>query len=441
MKNLTAASFATGLLCAGSAFAQAAPSAITVDQAHAVVAREIELVSKNYVFEDKRAGIVAAIRANEAAGHYDLTNPAELADKLAADVIGVSHDKHMWMQYAPPQYAALLAQQAQESKAGAKHADPVDPEEVRTNYGYQTMRILPGNIRYTDLTNFTWEGKTPQAVTDAARFLSGGDAVIIDLRHNGGGSPDAVRAMISYFMPSDHRLLMSYHDGVTGKTDTSHVTDKLDAPRMVGKPLYVLISGNTGSAAEEFAYHIKNFKLGTLVGETTAGAANNDTIYPIAPGFIASISTGRVVHPVTGTNWEGVGVPPDVSVAADKALDQAQLLALQKLAATPGPHAQDYAWAIAGENAKLSPAAKPDAAAMAEYAGAYGDRTVRIDNGALIFQRQGRPPRTMNFMASDLFMFDTDDQIRVRFQRENGKITGFDMMTADGQTISASRSP
>jgi C-terminal processing protease CtpA/Prc len=303
------------------------------------------------------------------------------------------------------------------------------------------MRILPGNIRYTDLTNFGWEGKTPQAVTDAARFLGGGDAVIIDLRHNGGGSPDAVRAMISYFMPADHRLLMSYHDGVTGKTNTSHVTDKLDAPRMVGKPLYVLISGNTGSAAEEFAYHIKNFKLGTLVGETTGGAANNDTTYPVAPGFIVSISTGRAIHPVTGTNWEGVGVPPDVSVPAGKALDRAQLLALQKLAATPGPHAQDYAWAIAGETAKLSPAAKLDVAAMGEYAGAYGDRAVRIENGALIFQRQGRPPRTMSLMSPDLFTLDTDDQFRLRFQRANGKIAGFDIMTADGQTVSVNRSP
>jgi hypothetical protein len=277
-------------------------------------------------------------------------------------------------------------------------------------------------------------------VTDAARFLGGGDAVIIDLRQNGGGSPDAVRAMISYFMPPDHRLLMSYHDGVTGKTDTSHVTDKLAAPRMVGKPLYVLISGNTGSAAEEFAYHIKNFKLGTLVGETTAGAANNDTIYPIAPGFIASISTGRVVHPVTGTNWEGVGVPPDVAVAADKALDQAQLIALQKLAAAPGPYAQDYAWAIAGENAKLSPPAKLDAAAMAEYAGTYGVRTIHVEDGALIFQRQGRPALTLTPMTADLFTVGDGDHIRVRFQRANGKITGFDMITADGQTISASRS-
>ena len=266
MQKLAIVGFASGLLWAGSALAEVASGSITVEQARAVVSRETELVARNYVFEEKRSGIVAAIRANEAAGQYDLTNPAALADKLAGDVIGISHDQHMWITYNPEQFDAM--QQAHNT--GTSSTEFFARTAQRSNDGYENLRILPGNIRYTNLTNFLWEGKTPQAVTDAARFLSGGDAIIIDLRDNGGGSPDAVRAMISYFMPPDHRLLMSYHDGITGKTHTSHVTDKLNAPRMVGKPLYVLISGNTGSAAEEFAYHIKNFKLGTLVGETTA---------------------------------------------------------------------------------------------------------------------------------------------------------------------------
>lgn len=439
MPKLHAVSFAA-LFCAGTAFAQTAPATITLDQAHALVAKEIELVSKDYVFEDKRAAIVAAIRANEAAGQYDITNPAALAQKLGEDVIAISHDKHMWVQYAPQEYAATLEQQKLGDKPDAKQAAYFDMLAARSNHGYETLRILPGNVRYLNLVTFLWEGKTPQAVTDAARFLGGGDAVIIDLRENGGGTPDAVRAMVSYFMPPDHRLLMSYHDGMTGKVGTSHVTDKLAAPRMVGKPLYVLISGNTGSAAEEFAYHIKNFKLGTLVGQTTAGAANNDTGFPVAPGFVVSISTGRTVHPATGTNWEGVGVPPDVDVPADKALDQAMLLALQKLAAAPGPFAQDYAWAIEGEKAKLAPAIKLDAAAMADYAGTYGARTVRVEDGKLVFQRQGRGPLTMTPMSADLFSLGDADRYRLQFHRKDGKVTGFDMTTSDGQTVAAERS-
>src|SRR5205809_7270344 len=120
-------------------------------------------------------------------------------------------------------------------------------------------------------------------------------------------------------MPARKQVLMAYHDGMSGRTEYSDVELQLAAPRMAGKPLYVLTSGGTGSAAEEFAYHVKMFKLGTLVGETTAGAANNDTIYPIAPGFVASISTGRAIHPVSHDNWEGTGVAPDIAIAADQA--------------------------------------------------------------------------------------------------------------------------
>lgn len=426
-------------LLLGSALTSAHAATLTVAQARAVVDREIELVSKDYVFEGKRAAIVAGLRANEAAGKYDITNPAALADTLGSDAIALSHDKHMWVKYDPDQYAAMLEQ----DKQGAPSAKQIAffmAQEARTNQGYEELKVLPGNIRYVNLVNFLWMGDTPQAVTDAARFMGGGDAVIIDLRENHGGTPDAVRAIVSYFLPPDHRLLMTYHDSVTGETETSRVTDKLAAPRMVGKPLYVLTSGGTGSAAEEFAYHIKDFKLGTLVGEATAGAANNDSITPVAPGFVISTSTGRPVHPVTGTNWEGTGVLPDVAVPANEALDKAMLLALHKLAATPGPHTQEYAWGISGEEAKFSPPPPLSEQAMAEYVGTYGERTIRMENGKLIYQRKDHAPMTMALMAKDLFTVGMGDQTRLRFHRDGGKITGLDLLTADGETISSPRS-
>jgi hypothetical protein len=440
MQKHHAVSFAVLLLGTSATFAQAAPATITVAQARALVDKEIDLVSKNYVIEDKRAAIVAVLRANAAAGKYDITNPAALAEKLGSDAIAASHDKHMWIKYDPTQYAAMMEQ----DKQGAPSAKQIEffmAQERRTNQGYEELKVLPGNIRYVNLVNFFWMGDTPQAVTDAARFMGDGDAVIIDLRENHGGTPDAVRAIVSYFLPPDHRLLMSYHDSVTGESETSRVTDKLAAPRMVGKPLYVLTSGSTGSAAEEFAYHIKKFKLGTLIGEATAGAANNDSITPVAPGFVISTSTGRPVHPITGTNWEGTGVLPDVAVLADQAFDKALLMALHNLAATPGPHAEEYAWGISSEEAKLSPPAPLGEQAMAEYAGTYGERTIRVENGKLVYQRKDRAPMTMELMANDLFTVGMGDQTRIRFHREGGKVTGLDLLTADGPPIGASRSP
>jgi hypothetical protein len=418
--------------------AQAASDAtITVAQARAAVEREIDLVAHHYVTTDRRPGVIATLKANEASGRYDVTNPAALAEMLSSDVTGASHDRHMWLAYDAAQYEQLLHPP---QPADAKAMADADKDEARTNYGYIEQRVLPGNVRYVNLANFTWDGKTPQAVTDAARFLGGGDAAIIDLRANGGGSPDAVRAMISYFMPAKKQLLMTYRDGDSGKSNTSMVTLKLGAPRMVGKPLYVLIGGNTGSAAEEFAYHIKSFKLGTLVGQTTVGAANNNTEYPLASGIVASISTGQVVHPVTGTNWETVGVPPDVAVSADKALDQAQLLALKTLASLPGARTDEIDWAVTRIDARLTPVTlKPDA--LAAYEGIYGVRKVTLTDGALTFQREGRPVRAMTALGEDLFTLGDDDATRIRFRRDDGKVAGFDLLSAGAPPIAVDRTP
>jgi len=182
---------------------------------------------------------------------------------------------------------------------------------LRLNQGYTELKILDGNVRYVKLDGFIWKkGVTPQVVADVARFLGGGDAAIIDLRQNGGGSGEAVQALVSYFLPPDGQLLMTFHDGMTGKTQRNHVLSKLGAPRLVGKPLWVLISPMTASAAEEFSDHVKEFKLGTLVGRTTAGGANNNTVFPVAPGFLASVSTGRPVHGLSGTGEPHRGAAP-----------------------------------------------------------------------------------------------------------------------------------
>jgi hypothetical protein len=134
-----------------------------------------------------------------------------------------------------------------------------------------------------------------------------------------------------------------------------------------------------------------------------------------------------------------VGVPPDVSVPASKALDEAQVLALQKLAATPGENSKDYTWALEAANARLVPV-KLDASAMPAYVGAYGVRSITLRDGALVFQRQGRPALTMTPMANDLFTLGDGDHVRLRFHRADGKVTGFDMISPDGHMVTADRS-
>lgn len=410
---------------------------VTKEQAKAAVAELERLVAAHYFFPEKRQTIVDALKKADAAGRYDTTNPLELCDRVTEDLQAAAHDGHLRLMFQPPVYADLTRPPGGRHDAGSfQRAD-----SRRHNDGYEELRVLPGNIRYVKITGFHWEkDTTPRIVDDAVRFLSGGDAIIVDLRGNGGGDAEAVQRLVSYFFPAKtDRELMSFYDGITGETGVNKTLTNLPSPRLAGIPYYLLTDDRTASAAEELTYHTQQFKLGTIVGRTTAGGANNNNLYPIAPGFVASVSVGRPIHPVSKSNWEGVGIKPDVDVPAETALDQAQILALQSLAKNAtAENRASYDWAIAGLNARLKPVtlAPKD---MQAYVGVYGIRKVWIEGGALRFQREGRPQLTLVPMGNDLFGFAETPQIRVQFRRKDGKVVGFDQLTDDGRMIPAER--
>jgi hypothetical protein len=186
--------------------------------------------------------------------------------------------------------------------------------------------------------------------------------------------------------------------------------------------LYVLINGQTASAAEAFAYDVQQFHLGELVGAKTVGAANNNKLVPVAPDFILSVSYGRPLHAVSGGNWEGSGVAPDVDTPPEQALEVAQERALQRLlqAKDLSPEQQrDYAWAQTGVAARLHPATV-DSGALAALAGRY--RGGRAPEPIEVTQREGvlwltlprRPPVRLTPLTQDLFAVDGYDSLRVR---------------------------
>jgi len=425
-------------LLLSTCLAAAAPersTSLSSEERKAAVEAIASLVSRYYVFPEKRTGIVDALRSRLASGAYDDLDGPAMAARLTDDLRAAGHDGHLWVKWSPELYEAR-----RQAKPGTESTELEDAQGARLNQGYVEQRILDGNVRYVKLVGFIWKkGVTPQVVADVARFLGGGDAAIIDLRENGGGSGDAVQALVSYFLPPRGQLLMTFHDGMTGKTERTHVIGKLGAPRLVGKPLWVLISGMTASAAEEFADHVKEFKLGTLVGRTTAGGANNNNIFPVAPAFLSSISVGRPVHAVSGSNWEGTGVATDVDVPVSAALDQAHLLALQQLASkAEGSRLHEYEWAMAGPRARLDPVPPTDEQ-LRSYAGTYGVRKIWVERGALKFQREQLEPTVLRPLGPDVFEFANNPQVRLRFQRQEGRITGFEMFGPQGDPIAVKR--
>jgi hypothetical protein len=415
--------------------AVAVPPKITAEQARAAAEEIAHLIEAHYVFPEKRENIAAAIRKAAADRRYDVEDPYIFADRITTDLRAAGNDAHLGVRFHPERTSWPA------HHGPSAHPQPNEKSPGRSrNEGFEELKILPGNIRYVKITNFMWTNDVTAKVTDeVARFLGEGDAVIIDLRGNGGGNASAVARLISYFMKDDNQVLMTFYDGMSGDVTVSRVKDDLRAPRMVGKPLYTLIADGTASAAEEFAYHVQQFKLGSLVGEKTAGAANNNEHFPVEPGFIVSVSIGRPVHPVSKTNWEGSGIAPTDRVPAASALEQAQLLALHRLAENaPETDRKAYTWAIEDIEARLHPFSTVPRN-LEVYSGKYGIRTIRVENGTLLFQRQGQSPKKLMPMAPDLFAFAETDQIRVKFRRSGNRVIGFDQITDDGQILPSER--
>ena len=367
-----------------------------------------------YVFPERRQAIIDRLNAGQRTGRYNLASPPAFAEAVSADLGAASGDKHMYLSVDPDRFAASLAPA---DRDGTAMEALIADRAGRENHGLTEMRILAGNVRYLKISQFHWvDDLSGRAWEDAMRFLEGGDAIIIDLRGNGGGSGAAVQYLTSYFTRGE-TLLLTFLRGSETPVQSRSLT-YLPVPRLIGRPLYVLTDRGSGSAAEEFDYHVQQFKLGELIGQTTAGAANNNDLVPVAPGFMLSISAGRPVHPVGGGNWEAVGVRPDIESPPAAALDLAQQRALARLASDPQrspAERAEYAWVSADVAARLTPPTL-SATALEPLAGRYGDATVTLRDGALWFVRPGRPERRLTPLDDKgLFGFEGVAGVRLRF--------------------------
>jgi retinol-binding protein 3 len=217
-------------------------------------------------------------------------------------------------------------------RAADPMSGPAGRRGARSGIFGRTERMA-GDVAYVEILSF---GAPPEEVREATtRIMSAAadaKALIIDLRTNGGGSPFTVALVSSYLFGADPVHLNSLYFRPANRTD-DFFTDPLVAGRKFGpdKPIYVLTSSRTFSGAEEFAYNLQTLKRATIVGETTGGGANPGRGIPLPYDLTLFVPTGRAINPITKTNWEGVGVRPEVAVPAAEALDVALRLASQSV--------------------------------------------------------------------------------------------------------------
>ena len=291
-----------------------------------VISGTIAKLDEFYVFPEISKKMGDAVRARQKRGEYDSVTDGDAFAKLLTDNFReVSHDKHLRVDFSP----ATMPERPE----GPPDADAIAQyrkEMERMNCGFDKMEILSGNVGYLKFDMFADPEVCGPTAVAAMSFLANVDAIIFDLRENGGGDPKMVALVSTYLFSKPTHL----NDLWERKTDTIQqywTLAYVPGKRLDDKPAYVLTSKRTFSGAEEFSYNLKNLKRATIIGETTGGGAHPVSGHRIDDHFMIGVPFAKAINPISKTNWEGTGVEPDVKVPAADALATARKLAMEKL--------------------------------------------------------------------------------------------------------------
>ena len=372
-------------------------------------------IKQNYVFPGKVERIVSKLNEKCESGQYSqLKDFKTLANILTDDLQNFAQDFHFYCEFNP-----------KKASNPQNFSDEGDPEEVKEwikqmeylNYDIPTINRLPGNIGYIKLNSFKPAENAGELIWAAFTFLKHTNALIIDIRYNGGGDETMVQFILSYLTKNTEPLhLKTFY---TRKTDSHQQSWTL--PFIPGKryhkPVYVLTSRRSASAAEAFAYDIKHFKLGTLIGETTRGAANIVGLFPLKDKFVIDIPIGRPIHMKTTTNWEGQGVTPHIEINQNQALEKANILAVENLLECELD--EEIRVMLQFELAFLRTFYNQkniDSNDYIEFLGKYGNYEL-IDKDGILFFRYRNIDRKL--ITSDGITFFVDESMKLVLTREN----------------------
>jgi C-terminal processing protease CtpA/Prc len=262
------------------------------------VERVIDLLRNNYVFPERAEAAAATLRQRLADGAYHGLDEPTLAKRLTTDLLDLCQDAHLLVRVR-------------------------DDRPARTRSAIRRVEILDGNIGYLDVRGIILSEDGGRAIVASMELVSRTDALILDLRRNGGGSPDGVALWSSFFLPVQPTHLNSIYDRVTGQTRQYWSLAWLPGERYLDRPLYVLTSDRTFSGAEELCLNLRVPGRARLIGETTRGGAHPANTFSLTPTMEIAVPHARSINPSTGGNWEGTGIEPDLAVPAEAAFDVA----------------------------------------------------------------------------------------------------------------------
>ncbi len=319
-----------------------------------IVTTAMTLLRANYVFPELAEQAAVAVEARLAGGEYDDLDEITLTELLTTHLQEVCDDKHLRvrlgggpMRHGPgPGGPGPGGPGLRPNGRGGQGPRPDGPDEDEPrdhetrrlasrkmgrmdNFGIRKVERLDGNVGYLDIRRVPIPANAGPAITAAMELVAGTFALIIDLRDNGGGAPEGVVYWCSYLFEEHPTHLNDIFHADTGETRQFWALPYVPGTRYVDRPVYILTSSRTFSGGEDFAYTLQALGRAEVIGETTGGGAHPTRPFPISPAVHIGIPFARSINPVTGTNWQGTGVVPDVAVPEAEAYDVAYGRALR----------------------------------------------------------------------------------------------------------------
>ncbi len=397
------------------------------------------LLTENYVFPDVAEKMRSHIQSELKSGRYStLKDTNAFASKLTEDLQSISKDKHLRIFHAPERIAD------QRKRDDEPKSDDIPPQVLqqakRENFGFSEVKIIEGNIGYLKLNKFFDASIAGDTAVAAMNFFANAEALIIDLRRNGGGSPSMIQLLTSYLYPSEPVHLNNFYWRPTDTHTQTWTLPHVPGIRRPDMPVYVLTSNRTFSAAEEFSYNLRNLERATLIGETTGGGAHPGGSQIVDDQFMIWLPEGRAINPITNTNWEGVGVKPHIESSEQDALGIAHETALLALAKeNPGEGGQLFRWYLESLEAENNPVTL-EAETLAAYVGTYGPRQLSFVDGELYYQRKGRNKLKLSALSHTKFAVETLPGFRLEVVMKKGEAIALRALYDNGRVNENPRS-
>lgn len=387
------------------------------------------LLPERYAYKEVGPKLQQLLQENLKSGKYaSIISPEQFSVAVTKDLRSLNSDRHLALNYSPERPPPTGNNPTSTPLTPEERAREASKFNRQMNFGFKEVRFLNGGIGYVKFDYFDAFLDYSKSVVDASMlFLKNSDAIIIDLRENGGGASQMVGYIEGFFF--DKRTLAGRsYDRLTDTTTETFIVPQADDKQLQAIDIFILTSKRTVSAAEGLAYDLKYLRKAVIVGEQSAGAANPGRVTRLNSLYTAFIPNRHGMNIISGTNWEGTGVPVDIACSAEDSLRRAQLEALTRLRQRATTQVQrnrftQYITYLETAGSRKDLPTKN----LLPYVGEYeGGRTVTLKEGRLYYSRVAEAGGELHFISPDVFMLAEGDT-RIEFKRDNkGRVVALD---------------